>query len=82
MGSRFGLFEPKRAINSRGWRRVGVVVVRWPEPVLAATIALSLIGLLALGGYKVDYDGRHFLPADTPPTSATPSPTGTSTPPG
>jgi RND superfamily putative drug exporter len=66
VGSRFGLFEPKRAINSRGWRRVGVVVVRWPKPVLAATIALALIGLLALGGYKVDYDGRHFLPADTP----------------
>ncbi|MGA5463693.1 RND family transporter [Mycobacterium sp. NPDC050041] len=66
VGSRFGLFEPKRAINSRGWRRVGVVVVRWPGPVLVATIALSLVGLLALGGYKVDYDGRHFLPADTP----------------
>ncbi|MEV3900969.1 MMPL family transporter [Mycobacterium sp. NPDC050551] len=66
VGSRFGLFEPKRAINSRGWRRVGVVVVRWPGPVLVATIALSLVGLLALAGYKVDYDGRHFLPADTP----------------
>ena len=66
VGSRFGLFEPKRAINSRGWRRVGVVVVRWPGPVLVATIAMSLVGLLALAGYKVDYDGRHFLPADTP----------------
>ncbi len=66
IGSRFGLFEPKRAINSRGWRRVGVVVVRWPGPILVATIALSLVGLLALAGYKVDYDGRHFLPADTP----------------
>jgi putative drug exporter of the RND superfamily len=66
IGSRFGLFEPKRAINSRGWRRVGVVVVRWPGPILAATCALSLIGLLALSGYEVDYDGRHFLPADTP----------------
>jgi RND superfamily putative drug exporter len=66
IGSRFGLFEPKRPINSRGWRRVGVVVVRWPGPVLVATIALSLVGLLALNGYKVDYDARHFLPADTP----------------
>ncbi|VEG43906.1 Transport protein [Mycolicibacterium flavescens] len=66
VGSRFGFFEPKRPINSRGWRRVGVVVVRWPGPVLVATCALSLVGLLALNGYKVDYDGRHFLPADTP----------------
>jgi RND superfamily putative drug exporter len=66
IGTRFGLFEPKRAINSRGWRRIGVVVVRWPGPILVATIALSLVGLLALTGYKVDYDGRHFMPGDTP----------------
>jgi RND superfamily putative drug exporter len=66
IGSRFGLFDPKRAINSRGWRRIGVVVVRWPGPILVATIALSLVGLLALVGYKTDYDGRHFMPADTP----------------
>ncbi len=66
IGSRFGLFEPKRKISSRGWRRVGVVVVRWPGPILVATIALSLVGLLALPSYTVDYDGRHFLPEDTP----------------
>ena len=66
IGSRFGLFEPKRAINSRGWRRIGVVVVRWPGPILVATCALALIGLLALPGYKTDYDGRHFMPEDTP----------------
>ena len=66
IGSRFGLFEPKRAINSRGWRRVGVVVVRWPGPILVATCALALVGLLALPGYKTDYDGRHFMPEDTP----------------
>jgi RND superfamily putative drug exporter len=66
IGSRFGLFEPKRAINSRGWRRIGVVVVRWPGPILVATIALALVGLLALPSYKTDYDGRHFMPADTP----------------
>jgi uncharacterized membrane protein YdfJ with MMPL/SSD domain len=66
IGGRFGLFEPKRAINSRGWRRIGVVVVRWPGPILVATCALALIGLLALPGYKTDYDGRHFMPEDTP----------------
>jgi putative drug exporter of the RND superfamily len=66
IGSRFGLFEPKRQINSRGWRRVGVFVVRWPGPILVATCALALVGLLALPGYKVDYDSRHFLPGDMP----------------
>jgi RND superfamily putative drug exporter len=66
IGSRFGLFEPKRAISSRGWRRVGVMVVRWPGPVLAATLALSLVGLLALPSYQTDYDGRRFVPSDTP----------------
>lgn len=66
IGGRFGLFDPKRAIASRGWRRIGVVVVRWPGPILVATCALALVGLLALPGYKTDYDGRHFMPDDTP----------------
>jgi putative drug exporter of the RND superfamily len=66
LGARVGLFEPKRAIQSRGWRRVGTLVVRWPGPVLVATIALALVGLLALPGYKTNYDMREYLPADTP----------------
>ena len=43
--SRFGLLEPKRAMRIRGWRKMGAVVVRWPIPVLIATIALALVGL-------------------------------------
>ncbi len=66
IGSRFGLFEPKRAIRSRGWRRVGVVVVRWPGPILVASCALALVGLLALPGYKESYNDRVYLPADIP----------------
>src|SRR5690606_802201 len=50
LGGRIGLFEPKRQIASRGWRRVGTVVVRWPGPILVATVALALVGLLALPG--------------------------------
>ncbi len=65
-GSRFGLFEPKRRIASRGWRRVGTVVVRWPGPILVATVALALVGLLALPGYRVNYDLRNYLPDDLP----------------
>jgi RND superfamily putative drug exporter len=66
LGSRFGRFEPKRKIRSRGWRRVGTVVVRWPGPILVATIALALIGLLALPSYKTSYDARRYLPDDIP----------------
>jgi len=64
IGSRFKLFDPKRAISSRGWRRVGVVVVRWPGAVLVATLALALVGLVTLPGYKTNYDARRYLPAD------------------
>jgi len=58
--------EPKRAMRVRFWRRVGTAVVRWPGPILVATIALSLIGLLALPGYRTDYNDRHYLPGDIP----------------
>ena len=55
MASHFGLLEPKHATRTRGWRRIGTVIVRWPGPVLVASIALALIGLLALPGYKTRF---------------------------
>ena len=66
VASFFKLMDPKRKLQTRGWRRIGTAIVRWPAPVLAVTIAVALVGLLALPGYKTDYDNRHFLPADTP----------------
>ena len=66
VASFFKLMDPKRKLQTRGWRRIGTAIVRWPVPVLAVTIAVALIGLLALPGYKTDYDTRHFLPQDTP----------------
>ncbi|OBK49386.1 RND family transporter [Mycobacterium sp. 1081908.1] len=66
VASFFKLMDPKRTLATRGWRRIGTAVVRWPAPVLAVTIGVALVGLLALPGYKTDYDNRHFLPADTP----------------
>jgi RND superfamily putative drug exporter len=66
VASRFGLLEPKRAMRIRGWRKIGAVIVRWPGPVLLATIALSLIGLLALPGYQPNYNDRKYLPPDLP----------------
>ena len=66
VATRFGLLEPKRTMRIRGWRKVGTAVVRWPGPILAATIALSLIGLLTLPGYQTNYNDRNYLPADLP----------------
>jgi putative drug exporter of the RND superfamily len=66
VASRFGLLEPKRAMRVRGWRKIGAAVVRWPVPILVATTALSLIGLLTLPGYKTNYNDRNYLPADLP----------------
>ncbi len=62
MGSHFGLFDPRRAPRTRGWRRIGTAIVRWPGPVLAASIAVALIGLLALPGYSTNYDARRYQP--------------------
>ncbi|SEH79315.1 putative drug exporter of the RND superfamily [Mycolicibacterium rutilum] len=67
VASRFGkVLEPKRAMRVRGWRKIGAAVVRWPGPILVATIALSLVGLLALPGYRTNYNDRNYLPADLP----------------
>ena len=66
VGSRFGLFEPKRKIRARGWRRVGTAIVRWPLPILAAACAVALIGLLALPGYKPSYNDQRYIPKDIP----------------
>jgi RND superfamily putative drug exporter len=66
LGSGFGLFEPKRLMMARGWRRVGTSIVRWPVPILAATLAVALIGLLALPGYKPSYNDQKYIPKDIP----------------
>ncbi|OKH68140.1 membrane protein [Mycobacterium sp. SWH-M5] len=70
VASRFGkVLEPKRAMRTRGWRKIGAAVVRWPGPILVATIGLSMIGLLALPGYRTNYNDRDYQPADLPANS-------------
>ncbi|MCX2713240.1 RND family transporter [Mycolicibacterium sp. J2] len=67
VASRFGkTLEPKRAMRTRGWRKIGALIVRWPGPVLVATIALSMVGLLTLPGYRAGYNDRNYLPSDIP----------------
>jgi RND superfamily putative drug exporter len=66
IASHFGLMDPKRVMKKSFWRRVGTAVVRWPGPILVASMALALIGLLALPGYQPSYNDREFLPPDIP----------------
>lgn len=67
VGSRFHLFESKRAANrGRLWRRVGTAVVRWPAPILALSGAIVLVGMVALPGFKTSYNDRYYLPASAP----------------
>ncbi len=66
LGGRFGLFDRKRVIKFRGWRRVGTAIVRWPAPILAVTIAVALIGLLTLPGYKPGYSDQKYIPKNIP----------------
>ncbi|MET0896819.1 MAG: RND family transporter [Mycobacterium sp.] len=66
IASRFGLLEPKRAMRIRFWRRIGTSVVRWPLPILLASLSVALVGLLALPFYQPSYDDRKFIPQDIP----------------
>ena len=67
VASKFGkTLEPKRAMRTRGWRKIGAIIVRWPGPVLVGTLALSMVGLLTLPGYRTSYNDRDYLPGDIP----------------
>jgi putative drug exporter of the RND superfamily len=66
VGSGFGLFDPKRRIGVRRWRRLGTAIVRWPAPILIATVTIALIGLVTLPGYKTSYNDRLYIPKDIP----------------
>ena len=45
---------------------MGTAIVRWPGPILAASCAIALIGLLALPSYQTNYDNRLYLPPSIP----------------
>lgn len=66
VATRFGLLDPKSAVKVRGWRRLGTATVRWPGPVLAASLAIAIVGILIMPSMKVSYNDRYYIPRDLP----------------
>jgi len=66
VGSRFGLLDPKGNLSTRGWRKVGTAVVRWPVPIIVVTAAIAIIGFVSLLTYVPQYNDQKFTPADMP----------------
>jgi RND superfamily putative drug exporter len=62
VGGRFGLFDPRRKMQVRGWRRIGTAIVRWPLPILAGAFAVALVGLVTLPRYQTSYNDRLYIP--------------------
>jgi len=63
LGTLFGLFDPKQVRRGRLYRRIGASVVRWPEPILAASTAVVVLGAIFVPSYRVSYDDRAYQPA-------------------
>jgi putative drug exporter of the RND superfamily len=67
IASRFGLLEPKRHnLRGRRWRGIGTAIVRWPAPILVASLALAALGLATLPGYTTSYNDREYIPGNIP----------------
>jgi RND superfamily putative drug exporter len=63
-GSR-GLLEPRRSVIARRWRRLGVMVARWPGPIMAVSAGLILVLTLPLVGMRTGWNEPSATPADT-----------------
>jgi RND superfamily putative drug exporter len=62
IGILFGLFDPKRKVKARLYRRIGTAVVRWPKPILVASAAIVMVGAVFVPTYQVSYDDRAYQP--------------------
>ena len=66
VASRFGLLEPRGEAGVRRWRRVGTVTVRWPGAVVAATVAVAVVGVAIAPTMQVSFDDRFYISKDLP----------------
>ncbi|GED98669.1 MMPL/RND family transporter [Gordonia crocea] len=65
--SRRGYAEPRGDEKSlRRWHRIGTSVVRWPVPVLAASLAVLAVAIAPLAFYAPSYNERKAQPSDSP----------------
>jgi putative drug exporter of the RND superfamily len=64
--SRFGLLDPKRELSTRGWRKVGTTVVRWPVPIVVVTALIAIIGFVSLLTYVPQYNDEKYTPKGMP----------------
>jgi putative drug exporter of the RND superfamily len=66
VSSRFGLLDPKRELSTRGWRKVGTTVVRWPIPIIVVSAMIAIIGFVGLMTYVPQYNDEKYTPKDMP----------------
>jgi putative drug exporter of the RND superfamily len=65
LASRRDMLEPRRSVIGRRWRRLGVVVARWPGPVLVASGGLIVVLILPLIGMRTGWNEPAATPAGT-----------------
>jgi putative drug exporter of the RND superfamily len=63
LAGRRGLLEPRPSMIARRWRRVGVIVARWPGPVLVATGLLVIVLALPVTGLRPGWNEPAATPA-------------------
>jgi RND superfamily putative drug exporter len=66
VASKVGLLDAKRELATRGWRKVGTSVVRWPIPIIFVTSLVAIVGFISLLTYVPQYNDQKFTPADMP----------------
>src|SRR5262249_37222160 len=65
IGNRFGLFEPRASVASRRWRNIATAVVRWPQAVLTASVAVTIIAILMIPSFQPSYNEQLAQPANS-----------------
>ena len=66
IGRHFGLFEPSRPMRTQGWRRIGTAIVRWPVPILMATVAIAAHRSARPAGIQDELRRPPYMPASAP----------------
>src|SRR5690625_2727843 len=64
MTGRRGLLDPRRSILAGRWRRIGVMVARWPGPILAVSGGLIIVLALPMAGRQTGWNELAATPAD------------------